>query len=48
MGGVHDEGASALLSPPSEADAAAVGLAGEGEVAASPRVDLAYEPRYQR
>lgn len=47
MAGGIDGGADTLMSPPSEAEAMAVGLEG-GEDAASPRVDLAYEPRYQR
>lgn len=47
-------GEETLLSPPSATDATALGPTGEGGVGESgdglgaPRVELAYEPRYQR
>lgn len=53
MKGGGTRGEDALMSPPSAADATAVeasGIAGEENDAAvgAPRVELGYEPRYQR
>lgn len=52
-GGGSEQGEDVLLSPPSSIDATAVGgadgVGGDGGVPqGAPRVELAYEPRYQR
>ncbi|CBJ32730.1 conserved unknown protein [Ectocarpus siliculosus] len=44
-----ERGADMLMSPPSSIDATAVGADGaRGDELGAPRVELAYEPRYQR
>ncbi|CAN0201650.1 unnamed protein product [Ectocarpus fasciculatus] len=44
-----ERGADTLMSPPSSIDATAVGADGaSGDGLGAPRVELAYEPRYQR
>ncbi|CAM9777768.1 unnamed protein product, partial [Ectocarpus sp. 12 AP-2014] len=44
-----ERGADMLMSPPSSIDATAVGADGaRGDGLGVPRVELAYEPRYQR
>lgn len=54
MNGGINAGEGALLSPPSSSDAMAVGAVGVGEEEGgglegrAPRVELEYEPRYQR